>query len=229
MDQERVAEKLPGLTPGELARVRGLIDEVAECDRDIARAEGVKARVLAELARIAHAEGARQEAPDGPEYARRAMAAEVAVATRVHPSSAKHRMEDAERLVADFPVTLEALSEGRISKRHADVIAGAGVNLDAGGKASLDAHAVAFARVRTAGEVGKIAKLQAAQLAPVSLRERHARARKERRVVLTECDDGMSELWMFVPSLEGRAIYDRVTQMARAVKTDRRRARAEAA
>lgn len=226
MDDDRFAQQFEGLTPGERARVRDLVDQLVECDRSIARAEGKIAVLLAELAHIAHEDGLRQGASEGVEYARRAMAGEVAAATRVHPVSAKNRMEAAERLTSGFPVTHAALAEGRISKRHADVIVDAGAGLDPGGRASLDAHAVGFAATRTAGEVARIAKVQADELAPISLRERHERARRERRVVVTECADGMSELWMLLPSLEARAIYDRVTQMARTVKSDRRRARA---
>ncbi|WP_221584752.1 HNH endonuclease signature motif containing protein [Microbacterium sp. G2-8] len=225
MDEERFATRLAGLTPAERDRVRGLIAQVVDRDRVIARAEGEKAVLLAELARIAHADGARSVSSHGPDYARRAMAAEVAAATRTHPAAAKNRMDASERLVTDYPVTHTALVEGRISKRHADVIADTGASLEAGARATLDAQVVAFAETRTPREVEKIATMRAAHLAPLSLRERHQRARTGRRVVVTEREDGMSELWAFLPTLEARAIQGRVTQMATIIKTDRRRAR----
>ncbi|WP_156762239.1 HNH endonuclease signature motif containing protein [Microbacterium karelineae] len=227
MDEERHETRLErlGLTPAEQARVRGLVEQVVERDRTIARAEGEKAELLAQLAEIADAEGRRSVASDGPEYARRAMAAEVAAATRVHPSAAKNRIEQAERLTSDYPVTHEALKSGRISKRHADVIAATGAGLDPGARASLDALAVPFAETRTPRELEKITQKQAAVLAPTSLRERHQAAREERRVVVTDREDGMSELWAYLPTFEARAIYDRATEMAKIIKTDRRRAR----
>ena len=52
MDEERFAQKLVGLTPAEQARAGDLIAGVVERDRIIARAEGEKAVMLAELAEI---------------------------------------------------------------------------------------------------------------------------------------------------------------------------------
>ena len=82
-----------------------------------------------------------------------------------------------------------------------------------------------FAETRTPGDLRRIAKKQAADLASDSLRERHEIARAQRRVSLAELDDGMSELHVIAPTFEARTIYDRLTRLSRFVKTDRRRAR----
>src|SRR5690606_17641744 len=128
---------------------------------------------LARLAEIADGQGRSIGGSRGPEYARRSMAAEVAAATRIHPSSARSQLDEAERLTEGFPVTLAALRDGEISQRHARSITDAGAGLDAGARASLDALAVSFARSRTPGQTDRVVKLQAAQLAPRSWRERH--------------------------------------------------------
>lgn len=227
MDTFGAARTLEGLTPSERVRVRILIDEVAERDRLIARAEGEKATFLAELATIAHHEGARSDAPNGIEGARRGMAAEVSAATHTHPTAAKHQLDDAEQFVGSYPAMHEALCDGRISVRHARAVVEAGGPLTPDARASLDHAAVPFAEASTPGDLKRIVKKQAAEIAPLSLRERHQRERERRFVTLTERDDGMSDLIIYLPTFEGRALYDRATEMAKAVKADRRRVRRE--
>lgn len=225
MDDASINDRLTGLDPDELAEAREHVNRIDELRRVIARAEGEIAQRTAALARIAHAQGERSHNSDGPEYARRAMAAEVAAATRVHPNTARAQLDDAERLVDDFPTTLRALEEGRISRQHAKVIADAGANLGTGARASLDTQAAGFAETRTPGEMKKIAKQQAAELAPRSLRQRHLDAREQRRVSVTDLDDGMSELCVLMPSFHAHAIHNRLTAMARQINDERRQAR----
>lgn len=227
MTDTTIAARLTELTHGERVRTRRIVERIAARRADIARAEGEIARLTAELAGIAHANGERSANPDGPEYARRAMAAEIAAATRVHPATARAQMTDAECLAAHYPRALEALEAGRISRRHAAVIAEAGDTLDVGARASLDACATALAAERTPGDLRRIAKKQAAELAPRSLRERHHEARRRRLVTVADREDGMSELLVSLPTFHARAVYDRLTELARRVRADRRAARRE--
>jgi len=213
------------LTLAERGEVRRLVERVAALRRSIARAEGEIARHTARMAAIAHAQGVRSGNSRGPEYARRSMAGELAAATRVHPSSARSELEQAELLVEGFPATLAALERGDISRRHARVIADAGVSLDRGARASLDAHASHLALTRTAGQTNRIAKLAAADLAPVSLRQRHLKARRDRRVEVTDLDDGMSELLLVLPTFHAHAVHDRLTRLASHIHDQRRAAR----
>ncbi|WP_119698236.1 HNH endonuclease signature motif containing protein [Microbacterium halotolerans] len=225
MDDASTEDRLTGLGPDELTEAREHVNRIDELRRGIARAEGEIAQRTAALARIAHAQGERSHNSDDPEYARRAMAAEVAAATRVHPNTARAQLDDAERLTDGFPTTLRALQEGRISRQHAKVIADAGANLDKGARASLDTQAAGFAETRTPGEMKKIAKQRAAELAPRSLRQRHLDAREQRRVSVTDLDDGMSELCVLMPTFHAHAIHDRLTAMARQINDERRQAR----
>ncbi|WP_221585333.1 HNH endonuclease signature motif containing protein [Microbacterium sp. G2-8] len=219
-------EKLLGMTASELSFARVLVDEIVDCEREIAALEARKAIATAELARIAQEQGERADSVHGPEYARRAMAAEVAAATHVHPASAQASMSDAEKLVEEFPSTLEALEAGQISRRHADVVVEAGRTVAGDDRATFDAAAAELAQNRTPGDVKRLAKVVAERLTPTPLLERHRQARTERRVVVTDRDDGMSELWAWLPTLEARAVKERLTEMAKVVTRDRTRARA---
>ena len=226
MDQERIGERLEGLTASECGRAERLVEEIAHLDRMIAKAEGRKAAAIASLAAIAHAEGKRSANPDGIDYARRAMAAEVAAVTRTHPVAAKNSLEDAELLTIDLPETHAALQEGRISARHARVIAEAGRKIDPDARGVLDGQAVVLAEGRTPGDLGKIVRKRAAEITELSLRERHEREKKRRFVSVTDLDDAMSRLVLYLPTFEAHAIYERSTALAKVVKSDRTKTRA---
>ncbi|MGO2748387.1 hypothetical protein, partial [Microbacterium sp.] len=114
MAQARFSEGLPGFTPEQLDRARALVARIAERRRQIARIEADIIAATQELATIADAISSDALGSDGPEYARRSMTTEVAAATRVHPHTARAQMDEAERIVGDFPETFEALSEGRV-------------------------------------------------------------------------------------------------------------------
>nr|WP_244304799.1 HNH endonuclease signature motif containing protein [Leucobacter viscericola] len=63
-----------------------------------------------------------------------------------------------------------------------------------------------------------IARRLAEQFTEVSLDERHAEARKRRRVSLCPQDDGMADLIAHLPASEAYAIYDRLTRMSRTLE-----------
>jgi len=215
------ASSLTGLDPAERMVTALLVDDIARYDRAIARLEALKARSLTRLAGIAHASGERSPNRDGIDYARRAMAADIAAATHTHPVAAKHAMEDAETLTLRFPATFEALAGGTISAKHARVITEAGGSLHPEARAAFDSSTVPVAETMTPGELSRVAKKRAAEMADLSPRERHQRARERRFVSITDLDDGMSTLRVNGPSLEVHAVYDRLTKLAKIVKHDR--------
>jgi hypothetical protein len=218
---------LSGFTPEEKAVVSALVDTVDRCSRMIATIEAMKASTLARLAALAHDSGARSANGDGIDYARRAMAAEVAAATRIHPASAKRAMEEAEELTQRYPETHAALGEGLISAKHARVVIDAGALLEPDARAAFDVSTAPIAASTTPGDLSRIARKRAAEVAELSPLERHRAARVRRFVSITDRDDGMSDLRVFGPSLELHAIYDRATRLAQIVKRDRTRVREE--
>ncbi|GGF46319.1 hypothetical protein GCM10010922_22550 [Microbacterium sorbitolivorans] len=217
--------ELDGLTAEERVIAGLLVDATTRFDAAIARFEALKATALSQLAAIAHAAGERSANPDGIDYARRAMAAEVAAATHTHPASAKHAMEDAELLTHDYPETHAALGEGTISAKHARVVVEAGSLLEPDARAAFDASTAPIAAEMTPGDLSRVAKKRAAEAAEMSPRERHALVRKRRYVSITDRDDGMSDLRIYGPSLELHAVYDRATKLAKVIKQDRTRVR----
>lgn len=132
MESPTTGDRLRDLTPGEAAETREHLRAIAHLRRTQARIDGEIAKRTARLAEIAHRQGSSMGGSNGPEYARRSMAAELAAATNTHPASARAHMETSERLIDGFPATAAALREGRITQRHARVVLDAGANLDQG-------------------------------------------------------------------------------------------------
>lgn len=225
MTEDEFDDRLAGLTPEQRVEARATLDELADAVEAASMIEGHIVTLQARLAKLADATTTGAPNPDARADARRSMSAQVALAMRAHPSSASAQVAMAEQIHDDAPAVLESARAGKCTRKHAEQVVRAGANLDDGGRASLDQNAVPFAEARTPGELRTILTKQAAELAPRTLRERHAEARAERRITITDLDDGMSEVLLIAPTFEAHAVHERLTQMGRAIKTDRSRAR----
>ncbi|MGC5169713.1 HNH endonuclease [Microbacterium sp. DT81.1] len=114
------------------------------------------------------------------------------------------------------------MGEGRISRAHVSVIVQAGFGIDdADASAGFEDEVLRRAYVETPGRLGPIAKLLANRAQPRTLEARHADARAERTVRMSDLPDGMGELILLQPSVLIHGIFDRITQQAQTVKEAR--------
>lgn len=217
-------DRLDAFTAVESSSGRAAIAELASIEREVARLEGRRIQLLSVLAALADRQAARSCRPHARDYARRSLAAEAAPSMRVSPADARAELAKAELLAGMCPRTLDALVDGRLTRRHAEHVAHAASSLDAGARASLDAHAAELAVGRTARQFGRLVRKRAAELDSRSLKERHDCERSRRRVTIADLGDGMSELRLVGPTVETRAVFSRLTEMARTIHNDRRRA-----
>ncbi|WP_245953785.1 HNH endonuclease signature motif containing protein [Arthrobacter silvisoli] len=154
---------------------------------------------------------------DGAELARRAVAAEIATATRANDRTVQRQMGQAVELLDRFPATFQALARGRISLAHARVIQDAGTVLDdPAALARYEAVVVACAEHQAPGRVRRLAVREAEKAQPEPLAARHERAGAQRCVRVTPLPDGMAELAATLPAAVAYGIHDRLTRMARA-------------
>ena len=225
MTEDEFDDVLHGLTPEQAVEARAVLDELADSRRAAAMIEGHIVSLLARLGRLSDAQAASAAHSRAREDARRSFAAQAAIALRVGPGDARAQLAMAEQIHDDCPATLAALESGDLSLRHAEQVVKAGLNLDPGGKASLDQGAAALGTERTSRQLGTVLKKRAADLDARSFHEKHAEARARRHITMRDLDDGMSELILHGPTLEVRSVFDRIDQMAREVKKDRLRAR----
>lgn len=206
----------------------GLVSTLVSVESAIAALQGMREYTLAMASQVAEATasdgGAAPPGFDGPawearaiELAQRAVAAELAAATRMSDRTVQRQMSQATGLLGKFPATFTALAQGRISLAHARVIQDTGSVLeDATSRARYEDAMVACALVQAPGRVRRAAHREAEKASTVPLQERHRRAVQDRRVWVNPLPDGMAELGAILPAVIAHGIHDRLTRMANA-------------
>ncbi|GAA1925904.1 HNH endonuclease signature motif containing protein [Microbacterium aoyamense] len=205
------------LTPDEAAVLDGVVTALVEARRGIAAFQALEASLLASAMAlgVSRADGSRGDG-DMPV---REIAAEIAAALRVSDRTVERRLVEAQRLATRFPATLIALTDGRVSRAHVDVIVAAGERIeDAGARAVFEQAVLVVAERESASRLRPVALLLAERVMPTTLTERHESAREERRVEVQDLDDGMAQLLAVLPAALAHGIRARLSAMATAVK-----------
>lgn len=212
-----------GFTDAQIDTLRGLRDEVAAFDRAIAAAEAARVRVLARAVDLVDdvLTGAPTRAREA-DMVVRTVASEIAVAAHVSDRSLQRQMGEAALLVGDYPATLAAWEDGRITRGHVRAVQDAGAILPAENRHPFDQSAAEICTEDTAGRVGTRLRLLAEQVHPVSTQERHDAAHATRSVKVIRDTDGMSTLMIAIPSLFADAVHDRLTRQARVIVDSRK-------
>lgn len=207
-----------------LALKEALLDEWVEVGGQIAALEARRAELLARRLDLLANETSLE--PGSDDMAFRSMCAEYAAAGHLAPSTAGAHITKAWVLARTLPQTLAALAAGSISKRHSDVIVENAPSVM--GRADADVllaqyeqQVIPFAQNDTAARTRTHAQGVTATICPESIKERHRRARSERRVTVTSIGDGMAELYAVLPELLAHAIHDRLTATAKNIVASR--------
>lgn len=129
--------------------------------------------------------------------------------------------------VADLPAVQDAWRAGLIDGRKAEIIADeVGVLRDpdaAGRVAAADAAravselataGAAHAQTHTGSQTRAWLRRRVIAIAPDLVEERRVRAEQSRTVQITPSDDGMSQLWAVLPSVQARQIQQALTMAA---------------
>jgi hypothetical protein len=227
---EEQSANLPEQTPGRMAwladasnidlpAVDALVEGLIQVQRQVATLQALEASMLSAAVDVVAETMAARGIDDDQQLPWRELSAEVAAALRVSDRTMQTRMGDAAALVQGFPAVHAALGEGRIDRARARTIVDVGSSLPAGSvRAKFEAESLSRAEDLTAGRLGAACRSIADRLDPDSIDERHARAKRRRRVGITDLDDGMARLFADLPAALARAIFDRVTQMAKTVQ-----------
>lgn len=197
-----------------------VVDALVESERALAELEAARVAQFAAAMRVALRRSEhRPRAVQEREMALRSIAAEIGVALRWNDRTVQRRLGEALQLVDDFPATLQALSEDRISARHAAAIRDVGTELvDPTLRAAFENRVIARAASDTAAGTRAFARALVEELHPTSITERFERAEQQRRVWVEDDVDGMARLGVIDGATKIRAMYDRLTQQARAIR-----------
>lgn len=195
--------------------VSELIDMAAGIDRTIAGLMALRAQVVEKA--TAWNESA---APEGlsKEMQFRSFRAELACALRIPERTAENLMATSRSLISDLPDTLTALLGGRISYRHAQVMVDNTLLLEPEVRAGIERAALPYAERLTVSKFERKVRTLRERSAPEAMAERHERAILNREVQLSAERDGMAWLSALLPAVDAVAGFNRLTQIAKALK-----------
>jgi hypothetical protein len=202
------------------AALAQVVDALVASEAELAALEAARAMQFAAAMRIALARGAHKpKTYTETEMHLRSIAAEIATALHWHDRTVQARMGEALLLVEQYPTTVDALSAGRISARHAAAIriAGCGID-DPDDRAAYERIVLERAERDTPARTEAFARIVAEEFRPTSITERFEEAQQSRRVWVQEDGDGMGTLGVFDSVTKVRAMYDRLTRQARAIR-----------
>ena len=142
---------------------------------------------------------------------------ELAAALRVTEYAAGALIGHAEALVHRYPTALDALAGGRITVRHAEMLADMLDELEPHLRDRLVTPAVELAETRPVGVFRRRLRALIDNARAATLAERHAEALTSRRVFTEPADDGMAWLMALMPAVEAHAAMNRITEMGRRI------------
>ncbi|WP_262002555.1 HNH endonuclease signature motif containing protein [Microbacterium sp. Mcb102] len=208
-------------TDSQMAMLADLVASLEAAEATLSSMHAARDGMLAMAGRLA-IDIAREAAhPDHGDMAIRTVAAEIGAAQHLSDRTIERRMAEASWLVERFPSVWEAQGAGRISGAHARVIVDAGAHLDdAADRQAYATEAVAIAETESPNRLRRLARRLAERFQERPVSERHREARKGRRVWTRDLDDGMAELGTRGPAALIHGMFDRLSQMAHAVKKD---------
>lgn len=164
----------------------------------------------------------------------RSARAEIATALHVTEASIDRGLSDGDALATRFPGIRGALAAGSVDVAHVKVMLDAAVVIGVGVSETLDARRAGYEQAilevavgTTPNRLRPIARRLAEQYAEKSIDERHADARKHRRVSVTDCGDGMADLTAHLPAVEAFGIYDRMSRAGKLIAEAERHIQAD--
>lgn len=209
-------------TDTQMAKLADLVASLEAAEATLSSMHAARDGMLAMAGRLAVDIARAAEHPDRGDMAIRAVAAEIGAAQRVSDRTVERRMADASWLVERFPAVWQAQGEGRISAAHSRVIVDAGAHLaHAADRQAFADEAVELAEGESPNRLRRLARRLAERFQERTLTERHLDAREKRRVWVRDLDDGMAELGGQAPAVLVHGMFDRLSQMAHALKEQR--------
>jgi Domain of unknown function (DUF222) len=200
-----------------------MLDAIAGIDRSMASLAAIRARMI-DTARvwITDTEASRPSSR-GPsadaEMARQLLVAELAALLRIAGSSAARLVADSRTLVANLPATLDALTAGDISYRHAAIMIENAESLPEEARPHFEVAVLPKARRLNPSRFGDHARRVREREHPDSLRTRRLTALERRAVHVDPARDSMAWLSIYGSAEKIVAIDDRLDRLAAAMRS----------
>ncbi|GAA4729754.1 hypothetical protein GCM10023216_21650 [Isoptericola chiayiensis] len=212
-----------------LGQVDDGLDEVAALQAQIDSLEALKLLAVERVRRTATAhvpelldEADREVARAGTsrrfQLALRALVADVATTLRITERDAGHLVDTAGTLCRSAPEAVDALHGGRLSLRHATMLADTLADLPDDVRRPVLRESLAGAGCDTPTQFRRRLRRARDRAHPVAADERHRDARKRRDVCVDPAADGMAWLSALLPATGAHAAADRLDRAARAAR-----------
>ncbi|MGD8167914.1 DUF222 domain-containing protein [Herbiconiux sp. P16] len=206
------------------ARLDVVIDTVRAIRLAAARLDADLATCLAEAAQIADDRATeRRPVTSSPSDARakerQLVATEIATATLQSERTVARLINDAERLVRDYPTTLSVLHVGVVTAMHTRHLVAHASAVPAEARAEFESRLLEVAATEPAHRFDDRARRMRELAHPESITVRTQSAREERSVFLAPECDGMATLTHHLPATEALAIDDLVDKIARSERS----------
>lgn len=196
------------------------LDLLLESDSMVAAFAAERLRRLQAIRREAFARDAARGGRVTVEITLRSLRLEVAAALRITEYAAGAMIELADAVVTRYPAVIESLTQGRMTERHAELLVTAVDEVPADARGRVLERGIVLAESLPVGQFRRAMRTLVDTERQATLAERHAAAVLERRVVVEPAGDGMAWLMALLPEVEARAVYGRVTAIAKVLGTD---------
>ncbi|MFJ2544477.1 DUF222 domain-containing protein [Microbacterium sp. NPDC087589] len=217
-------------TDAQMADLADLVAALEVAEATLSSMSAARDGLLAIAGRLAIDIAKQGDHPDRGDHSIRTIAAEIAAVQHVSDRTIERRMAAAELLVDRFPAVWAAQGAGRISPAHSRVIVDAGSRIESpSDREKYSAIILPIAEVESPNRLRASARRVAERFAPTTVSERHRRARSQRRVWVTDGEDGMAALHTHAPAALVHGMFDRISQMAHALRNETLRAKRQAA
>lgn len=201
----------------------GLIDNIASIERLKTALEANQAELIEQARQWAEVIEVTSGVPDSSGWSaevrsRRVVVTEIATALRIPERTAENLVAESRELVHDLPATFDALANGSISRRHASKLIDHARSLPSGGLAQFEEVVLPHAERLTVAQFDRKARQVRERTHPESIDIRHRKAFDGRAVSIEHGRDGMSGLFVPMPAAKAQGIYNRLTDMAQALR-----------
>ncbi|KJL23223.1 HNH endonuclease signature motif containing protein [Microbacterium foliorum] len=216
-------------TDSQMATLADLVATLEIAESTLSSMTAARDGLLAMAGRLAIDIATQGDHPDCGDQSVTMIAAEIAAVQHVSDRTIERRMAAASMLVDLFPTVWEAQSKGRISAAHSRVIVDAGAHLESSSaREAFAAIVLPLAETDSPNRLRLLARRVAERFAPSTVTERHRTARAQRRVWMTDGEDGMAALHTHAPAALVHGMLDRLSQMAHTLRDENRRAKRDA-
>ena len=201
-----------------------LVDESIAADAELNRAHARRAKTIDDARQWCEFTYQLENAPRSmgwsPEVTcRRVLESELAAALHVPERTMARLIDESEVLLHQLPGTYDALSQGSLSYRHAQVIIDQALSLPAESRIPFEEAVLPDAETLTVSKLERRARRLRELTHPESIQSRGTTAALDRSVELKPAHDGMSWLTAYVPCERAQAVYNRLSDIARGLQT----------